>query len=169
MVQNKPQMAAENFTNNSVINLSGSKATLPASSSGSGTFTTDGKRLNGTNTKFATELPINSWVFDLTNNEFRQIERCDSDTLAWIRQPFSNVLTDLAVVKISNTDGISCENFISSVSGTVTLVTNQEAIIPNGVSISLSKSSRTRSGKNDIVDPCIIDATNGVAVIGNIT
>lgn len=139
------------------------KRTIPFNSNKTGTISTSGKWVIGVGTSFSTEMPMGSWLVDESQNEIRYVEAVDSDTKALLSQPFTidisggttpSVISrkDAAVVSIA----LSCPS-TASANPTIDGVS-----FPKGTTISFSKDSRDRSGKRDLVDPIILDASSTV-------
>ena len=102
-------------------------------------------------------MPIGSWLVDLPSNELRRVLQVDSDTEAFLDEPFSADLAALTVGQVipedrANAIEISIEVTASNPPGELFGVSF------TGI-LSASKSSSTRSGKNDRVDPIIVDGT----------
>lgn len=159
-------MATVNYKNSQYKYLDNEVVSAPLSSVGSGTVSSDGKALIGVGTAFTTEIPKGSWVIDFSNNELRQVDRVESDTLAYLTEAFS---TDLSVSsqldKIHTMDCDAVSISVQVLSSAAANITIDGETFPKGASITFSKDSRDRSGKRDLVDPILIDATSTTAML----
>lgn len=161
---------ATNYKNTVYDYFNNVKDTFPHSTTLTGTIeiAAGSKTAEGAGTLATTELSIDDWVYNTTLNELRRVTGIASDTVFNIDYAFSSAvaaLTDLVVVKKNNCD------MYKEVSVTIPSGLSAGEIdgktLPVGIGISFSKSSRgsENSGKSDIVDPIIIDATGTAACV----
>lgn len=159
-------MPTVNYKNSNYKYLSNEIVSAPLSSVGTGTVSSDDKALIGVGTLFTTEIPKGSWVIDFANNELRQVDRVESDTLAYLTEAFSTDLAALSQLdKIHSMDCNAVSISVQVLSSAAADITIDGEIFPKGASITFSKDSRDRSGKRDLVDPIIIDATGSTAML----
>jgi hypothetical protein len=145
---------------NTVYNLITDKRTIPYNAAGTGTIETAGNWVIGTGTLFTTEMPRGSWLVDESQNEIRYVESVESDTKAYISQPFSIDITAGAtpsIIHAKDTNVVSIA--LSCPSGASADPTVDGVTFPKGNTVSFSKDSREKSGKRDLVDPIILDAS----------
>jgi hypothetical protein len=132
------------------------KRSVPLNSSGSGTITTKGQSVTGVGTSFTTQMPAGSWLVSLTGWETSKVIRVDSDTVAFIQNPFTVELSaatpQIIHNKIAKPKEISIEILSADPSG---LLDNKTF---KGI-LTLSKTGNGRSSSADLVDPIIIDGT----------
>lgn len=130
------------------------KRSVPFNSAGTGTIATHGIAIVGTGTLFTTQMPVGSYIVDLTANEVRRVYRVDSDTLAFLEVAFT---ADIA--------GGTTPEIVAAFQAkmkSVELVTAGACFI-DGVAFTGSKKidklGNDRSARPDLVEPFIIDAT----------
>lgn len=142
---------------NTEYNLITGKQSVPESSSGTGTISTDGIVVNGTGTLFSTEMPKGSWLVDLSQNYMCQVDRVDSDTKAYLLDSFpvdlSSVSPDIIPMKIMNVVAISVQIPSGLTDGEI-----DGEVFPQGTSITFAK-DRDHSAHRDLIDPIIVDGT----------
>lgn len=142
-----------NFKNDQYLPIT-SKQTLPASADGTGTISTLGTAVIGIGTSFKTEMPLGSWLVDLSANEIRIVKDVTSDTLARLENAFTSDISasttpniihrkDLGVVAIS----------VKAIGGDVKI---DGYTLQEGESLTFDK-DRDRSSHRDLVDPIIAD------------
>lgn len=157
---------ATNFKNSNYKYFNDIQSSVPLSTEGTGTISTEGDAVIGVGTLFTTELPKGSWVIDYANNELRQVVRVDSDTRAYLAEPFTSDLAALSVLdKIHTMDCDAVSISVQVLSSAAANITIDGETFPKGASITFSKDSRDRSGKRDLVDPIIVDATGSTAMV----
>ncbi len=152
-----------NYTNENYDYISGNQ-TVPASSTKTGTLTTSKLKVTGTGTLFKTEMPVGSWIFSPTAfpQEIRKVYRVDSDTEAYLTNPFTVEITATApnVIHAAKLNVVAISLQIPS--GSPNGILNGKTF-PGGSSITIAKDSRDQSGRRDLIDPVIVDA-NGTFV-----
>ena len=132
------------------------KRSVPANTAGTGTIVTFGKSIVGTSTLFKTEMKAGSYLVSETQGEICRVIRVDSDTIAFLETSFTSDLASAAPSIIKWFAANPVEINLKKVSGTPTL---NGAIFTGEVKI--SKSSRDRSSRRDLVEPVILDASSG--------
>jgi len=143
---------------NTIYYLQTTKATVPASSTQSGTIQTVGKAIEGAGTSFMTEMPVGSWLVDLTQNEIRKVIGVDSDILAYVSNAFTIDIPALTPPDVIQAKDAKCVSIAGQVpSGAAAGLLDGETF-PAGTSFSFSKDSRDHSSARDLVDPIIVDA-----------
>ncbi len=135
------------------------KRTIPFNSNGTGTIETKGSAVFGTGTAFKTEMPAGSWLVVENDDELRYVERVDSDTKAFLSQGFTSDISAGATPSIIprkdvNVVAISIQILSGLEDGEV-----DGEVFPNGSSMTFTKESRDKSGKRDVIQPIIVDAT----------
>lgn len=157
---------ATNFKNSNYKYFNDIQSSVPLSTEGTGTISTEGDAVIGVGTLFTTELPKGSWVIDYANNELRQVVRVDSDTRAYLAEPFTSDLAVSSVLdKIHAKDCNAVSISVQVLSSAATNISIDGETFPKGASITFSKDSRDRSDKRDLVDPIIVDATGSTAMV----
>lgn len=149
---------------NTVYFVSSTKQTVPASANGTGTIITSGKNVTGTGTSFKTEMPVGSWLVDLSQDEVRKVLEVLSDTEAILDHAFSVDLSSAAPNIIPSKDAKPVSIAIQIVSGSGNGLIDGE-VMYDGTSVSFSKDSRPQTNFNDSVDPLILDAASTVAQV----
>lgn len=144
---------------NTIYNLISNKRTVPYNSIGTGTVSTNGNAVTGVGTLFTTEMPMGSWIVDLAQDEIRYIYRVESDTLAFMTQPFTVDLAALTPLDRIPEDDAQCVSIAFSIPAAAAAGEIDGVVFPAGSTASFSKDSRDRSSKRDLVDPFIVDAT----------
>lgn len=74
---------------NNTFDIITDKRSIPYNATGTGSVTTKGQTVIGVGTKFTSEMPAASWLISLSGNESAKVFRVDSDTLAFIQDPFT--------------------------------------------------------------------------------
>lgn len=83
-------MASNQLNEEPIIVTGSTQAAIPTPTDGAGTFATFGIAIVGVGTKFKSELPRGSYLYDATHKELRIVDRVDSDIKAFLRVAFSN-------------------------------------------------------------------------------
>lgn len=154
-----------NFKNTNYFYIT-DKRTIPFNETATGTCSTNGIRVNGVGTAFRSEMRAGSWLVDLTNDEIRQVDQVESDTVAYLKQAFTSDLAIGAfqIIKATSTQVVSISVQVPSSAATGALVDGET--FPKGTSLTFSKDGRDSNKSKDIVDPIIVDATGtGVQVL----
>lgn len=135
------------------------KRTVPFNDTATGTASTNGKRVDGVATLFRTELQVGSWIVDLPNDEIRQVDRVDSDTVAYLTEAFTTdlVLGAFEIIKNSNCNVVSISVQVPSGAAANAYIDGEVFI--KGTSLTFSKDSRDTNKSKDFIDPIIVDAT----------
>jgi len=155
-----------NFKNTIYDYYSNVHNTAPASSVKTGTIETQGTAVLGTGTKFLTEIGVGGWIFVAAQSEIRKVVAIESDTKAFMDKPFTADLAALsACVAVSYNDSKAVSIAVQVPAGAATDISIDGKTMPKGTSVSFSKDSRDISGRNDSVDPLIVNATGSVAQI----
>lgn len=141
------------------------KRTVPFNETATGTCSTNGERVDGVGTAFRSEMRAGSWLVDLANDEIRQVDRVESDTLAYLKQAFTSDLTIGAfeIIKATETQVVSIS--IQIPSGAAGNAEVDGSTFPKGTSMTFSKGDRDGNKSKDFVDPIIVDATGTAAQI----
>ncbi len=149
-----------NYTNFNVDVISNEIATIPRSTTKTGTIATaaNSVTIHGTNTLFLAELKVGNWLCDTTNYEVRRIRAINSDTVVIVDQPFSNVLTTTAVKTIDVSDLFS-EVYAMIKSGDTDGKVDGKTMA-NGVPYLASVKSSIQVPYANKVDPITFDATS---------
>lgn len=149
---------------NTVYNLITDKRTLPYNSAGTGTISTAGAFVVGVGTLFTTEMPRGSWLVDESQNEVRYVLSVDSDTKAILSQAFTVNLAALTTPSIIHAKDTNVVSIALSCPSTASADPTIDGVsFPKGNTVSFSKDSRDNSGKRDMVDPIILDASATVS------
>jgi len=136
--------------------ITNTKESVPTSTAGTGTIDTFGLAIVGTGTAFLTEMIAGSWLVDLAQDECRRVVRVDSDTKAFLEKPFTADLTAdtpsiIGKFKASPKE-ISLKIKPADADGEL------DGEVFSGV-LTLSKSNADHSGRFDLIDPVVVDAT----------
>ena len=135
------------------------KRSVPANTAGTGTIVTFGKSIVGTSTLFKTEMKAGSYLVDLDQNECRKVVRVDSDAKAFLEIPFtSNLASGTPQIIPWYASGPKLISVYSS--GNYEL--NGETITGG---VTAEKTGNDRSGRRDLTEPVVIDATASGAQI----
>ena len=143
---------------NTIYQVITGKQTLPLNVAGTGTISTDGKKVTGSGTAFKTEMPVGSWLVDLTQDEIRKVISVDSDTEAYIDVAFTSDLVGVAADYIQAKNAKSQAISVSIKSGLADGELDGD-VLPNGANITFSKDSDANSSGKYLVDPIIVDGT----------
>ena len=149
---------AKNLTNVQKGQINDTIQTLPYYNSGTGTYATFGKGIEGTSTKFLTELAGGSWLFDGT--EVRRVEKVVTDTLAYLEDGFSTDIVAGSTPLIIDAK----EAQMKSVSVAVPL--GQPSATVDGFELlagrpeTMSKLGNNRYGRQDFVNPIIVNGNS---------
>ncbi len=144
---------------NSLYYLVTGKQTVPANANGTGTIVTVGTAVEGTGTLFTTEMPVGSWLVDMTQYEIRKVIRVDSDTRAYVSNAFTSDISTVAPAIIPAAKAHPTAIAVSVPAGLTAGKIDNVAFAP-GSAISFSKDSRDHSAARDIIDPIIVDGTS---------
>ena len=142
---------------NSIYYIASTKQTVPLNSIQTGTIETVGKAIKGTGTLFTTEMPVGSWIVDLAQDEIRKIDTVESDTLAYMSNPFTLDLAALTALDVIPAKDAKCVTIAVSIPAGGAAGEIDGEIFPAGSGASFSKDSRDHSAARDLVDPIIID------------
>jgi hypothetical protein len=74
----------------------------PVSGSLTGTLTSTGKTVRGTNTLFLSELSVGDYLLNPANDELQIVERIESDTLLHVKALFTSGLSGTTCKRIKN-------------------------------------------------------------------
>ena len=129
------------------------KRSIPFNSSGTGTLSTAETVVTGIGTLFTTEMPVGSYLVDLTNDEVRRVIRVDSNTKAFLEKSFTNEFS-AATPEIIGAWQAKAKEISIETSGSCEL--NGEAF--TGI-LTFPKGGSGRSARPDLVSPIIVDAT----------
>lgn len=135
--------------------------TLPRSLTGTGTITTNLKWATGVGTKFMTELPADSWIFNGTDQIVRVV-RPISDTVVQLDSAFTVELSSVANYKYCNDQECQMKTVTFAVPLGSTDGTFDGAPLRAGRSEGYSTSGNHRTSSADFVNPVILDATSTV-------
>ncbi len=142
------------------------KQTIPASVIRTGTLSTVGETVIGDDdTLFETEMPAGSWLVDIDNNEVRYVHRVDSNKMAYILGAFSSDLSassDVNVIAKVDMDAVAIS--VQVPTGMSDAEIDGETFY-NGTCLTFGKESRDHSGKRDLIDPIVADATSTVIAV----
>lgn len=131
------------------------KQSIPSNVAGTGTISTHGLAIVGTGTAFQTELLAGSYLVVESAWEIRRVVRVDSDTLAFLEVAFTTDIVATAPSIISKAKANPVE---------IDLKTSDVILLDNssftGI-LNISKSSRDRSSRRDLLEPVMVDATGG--------
>lgn len=143
---------------NTIYYLVTTKQTVPANANGSGTVVTTGIAVQGTGTLFKTEMPVGSWLVDMTQYEIRRVIRVDSDTLAYLDVAFSSNVSSVApaIIPADKAKPVTISVSIPSGLGNGEV---DHVVLTAGTGLTFSKDSRDHSAARDIVDPIIVNGT----------
>lgn len=133
------------------------KRSVPFNTTSTGTASVTGRAIVGVGTLFKTELQAGSYVVLLSANECRKVVRTDSDTIAFLETPFSVNIGPGSPIQIINhwkTNPIEISLKIDDADPAGQL--NGQSF--DGI-LTLSKASRDRSARRDLVEPIVVDAT----------
>lgn len=131
------------------------KRSIPFNSAGTGTIATHGNAIVGVGTLFTTEMPVGSYLIDLTHWESRKVYRVDSDTLAFLEIPLTNDITLGTTPQIVTASQAKVK--------AISLYTAGACSINNAAftgTLSLNKAGNDRSSRIDLIEPIIVDATS---------
>ena len=135
------------------------KRSLPYNISGTGTVETFGVAIVGVGTLFTSEMKAGSYLVDLDQNECRKVVRVDSDAKAFLEIPFtSNLASGTPQIIPWYASGPKLISVYSS--GNYEL--NGETITGG---VTAEKTGNDRSGRRDLTEPVVIDATASGAQI----
>ncbi len=148
------------YHKNSFYDYISGNQTVPASTTGTGTITTLGKAVIGVGTKFATEMPAGSWIFNSASSpqEVRRVVTVTSDVLAYLSEAFTADIASIAP-KIIKQEDAKCVSIAVSIMAASANGVLDGKVFPAGASVAFSKDSRDSSSQRDLVDPLIVDAS----------
>lgn len=135
------------------------KCSVPLNQSATGTASVIGVAVTGTGTLFKTnkELLAGAYIVSLVTNECRRVIRTDSDTIAFIEAPFSaDILAGSTLQIIPNYRANPVEIDLKI---KYTDADGELNGVPFSGILNISKASRDRSARRDLVEPVIINAT----------
>jgi len=142
-------------TGNSDLFLVTTKRTVPASTSPSGTLSSNNTELYGAGTSFLSVIRPGDWIVDLTNNEKRAVVSVQSDTLAQIESAFTTPLSGTTFIAVAGSRLVEIA-FLNAGGGIAQI---------NGVNIpanaygSWGKNSRSQTEGGRYIDPIIVDGS----------
>lgn len=143
---------------NTLYYLVTAKQTVPANITKTGTAVTTGTAVQGTGTLFKTEMPVGSWLVDMSQYEIRRVIRVESDTLAYLDVAFSSNVSSAApaIIPADKAKPVTISVSVPA-SGSDGAVDN--VALAAGTGLTFSKDSRDHSAARDIVDPIIVNGT----------
>lgn len=147
-----------NFKNTLFYLVTGAQ-TVPANIAGTGTIVTLGTAVQGTGTKFKSEMAVGSWLVSQSANEIRKIKSVESDTLAYMEQALSVDLGS-STPAIIPADKAKPVTISVSVPAGLTAGTVDNVALAAGTGLTFSKDSRDHSAARDIVDPILVNGTS---------
>lgn len=130
------------------------KRSIPFNSAGTGTIATHGIAIVGTGTLFKTEMPAGSYLVDLTAWELFKVYRVDSDTLAFLEIAFTADIAPGTSPEIIKAFQCKVKEISLSTAGSILL--NNKAFTGSDT---IGKTGNSKSSRNDLIDPIIVDAT----------
>lgn len=138
-----------------------SKQTIPASVTITGTLDTFGKGVKGTSTKFLTEMPVGSWIYDDSANELRMVNEVLSDTQAYITDAFTSNLSGVSDVIPAKKCNAKAYIFTEAeTTGSIGQMVDSTGTLTRaflyGVSITVSKLGNERTNGADLLKPTIV-------------
>ena len=154
-----------NFTNKTVKTITDEKMIVPFSTTIAGTISTQGASVVGVGTDFLKDLPMGSYLVDLSQNEFRRVSRVVNKEWAELEQAFSNDIALNTTPEVILQKKASPREISVRAIGDIVLTTNEDAAIPAGISVTDTRVNGYGLDKNYIVTPCIVDATGSSAII----
>ena len=160
-------MATDTFNQIPSTVASATKVTVPASANSSGTIVTNGLGVTGTLTKFLTELPLCSWIYNSSTNELRRVTQVMSDTYAILEEKFSSEISGTAPAIINAKDAKAKQYTFTALSVAGKLYDNTGTAItslPVNIPIVRSKLGNGRSSRADLLSPVIIEAGSGGSI-----
>lgn len=157
-------MSATNKSSITIKRLTDSVTLVPFATAKTGTVSTLGTKATGVGTFFIAEVPQNSILWN-SAHEWRKALRIISDTEMVLDSAFTTPLSANAVMILPFNEQKSTETDVVFVGGDGVIVTTEEADIPAGLVVNLSKANRERSAEIDMVPCCVVDSTGTDAVI----
>jgi len=136
------------------------KRSVPFNVAGTGTVVTHGVAIVGTGTLFNTEMEAGSYLVNLSTNEAIKVVRKDSNTLAFLERPFTS---DFASATPQIIPWYKAKVKTLSISATGTILVDGESV--TNTAFSADKAGNDRSSRRDLIEPVIVDATAGSALI----
>lgn len=137
------------------------KRTVPESANGTGTITTSGIAVVGVGTQFLSEMPVGSWITDITNDEIRKVIRVNSNTEAVLDYAFTTNLAsaapDIIIASKLNISALSVKIPTGSPNGEI-----DGKVFIAGESATWTKDGRSTSSLRDFVDPIIVDGAGTI-------
>lgn len=144
---------------NTFYDLITDKRTIPYNETATGTCSTNGTRVDGVGTLFRSEMRSGSWLVDLTNNEIREVDSVESDTVAFLKQAFTSDLASGAFEIIKATEAQVVSIGVQVPSSAAADAELDGSVFAKGTSLTFSKDSRDGNKSKDFIDPIIVDAS----------
>jgi len=149
---------------NSTYYSTSALGTAPPTQAKTGTITSTGKIVYGTNTKFLTELVVGGYIFRSGTAEIRQIASIVSDTQLYLEEKFAtNITPAIAVAYVPPSRAVSIAIFGDGAAGTVNGVA-----LKAGEKVEFNKYSGSQPGSL-YVDPVVVNGTGGLLKITILT
>lgn len=145
-----------------VYTIINSPSSVPLNQGLNGTVSTHGTAITGVNTHFLTDMPAGSYLVDLNAFECKRVVRVDSDTVAYLEEPFTSNLSSVSDCPyIPRWKAGPVEIYIDTMGPQGAPGTT---ISINGANfrgtLTRSKAGRDRSGRRDLLAPIVIDPFN---------
>jgi len=160
-------MATNTFNQIPSTVASATKVTVPQSSAGTGTIVTNKLGVTGTDTKFLTELPLCSWLYNSSTNELRKVTQVMSDTYAILEKAFTSEISGSAPSIISALDAKAKQYTFTALTVAGKLYDNTGTAVttlPVNIPIVRSKLGNSRSNRADLLSPVIVEAGSGGSI-----
>jgi hypothetical protein len=128
----------------------------------------DNRLIIGTGTVFLTDFVGGDWMFVAAKSEVRQIERVESDTELYLKEPFTGAALSGATYRFVK-DNLARLIMISWLTDAAGAVDINGSTFPASASNTWGKSKVERSSASTRLDPVVFDSrTNGgsIAVTG---
>jgi hypothetical protein len=154
-------MSISTIKNDKYYAITNTAAVVPASTTKTGTITTDGVYVNGTGTLFRSELKPGDWIVDVSQTECRKVLTIGTDLNLSIDSAFTNpivagalnvVRSRARMISVSNDGGADAD-----VDGVV---------MKDGAAVTFTTTSKNTYDTNYFIDPLIVDATGTVVKVG---
>ncbi len=133
---------------------------VPFNVAGTGTVTTHGIAIVGTGTLFDTEMKAGSYLVNMATNEAIKVYRKDSNTVAFLEKPFASDLTAVTP-QIIAWNKAKVKMMSISATGTIEI----DGVAVTDVTITAKHDGNDRSSRPDLIEPVVVDATGGSALI----
>lgn len=134
------------------------KRSVPFNSAGTGTIATHGLAIVGTGTLFTSEMPVGSWLIDLSHWDKAKVVRVDSDTLAFLQIPLGTDITPGTTPQIVSASKAKAKSISLKIKST-----DPDGLLDNkafsGI-LTIEKTGNDRTANKDLIQPIIIDGTS---------